>query len=151
MLLRIEEAIFLCCRQSYGASVHSAGLFVPDGACAARSALLHELACLSSGRIAQTVHMQVKFLKADIDTPALEKTVSDNGIASVVRSRTAMQCGWHATAQHTLHPSWPYLHPSTAVQPTFVFIKDGQQRSKVSGADPQQLVKVLDELTQSAT
>ena len=29
--------------------------------------------------------LQVKFLKADIDSEALEKTVMDHGIASVVR------------------------------------------------------------------
>ena len=47
--------------------------------------------------------------------------------------------------QSSLPHAFAHLMACAAAQPTFVFIKDGQ-KSKFSGADPQQLVKVLDEL-----
>ncbi|KAK9901562.1 hypothetical protein WJX75_001924 [Coccomyxa subellipsoidea] len=60
-----------------------------------------------------TLYPQARFLKVDIDEPALERTVTENGIASV---------------------------------PTFVFIKDGQEKAKFSGADVAKLKESLDTL-----
>ncbi len=34
----------------------------------------------------------------------------------------------------------------SCMQPTFVFFKDGQEKGKVSGADPYHLKEMLDEL-----
>ncbi|CAL8468098.1 g7637 [Coccomyxa elongata] len=58
-----------------------------------------------------TLYPQARFLKVDIDEPALERTVMENGIASV---------------------------------PTFVFVKDGQEKAKFSGADVAKLKETLD-------
>ncbi|EIE20695.1 thioredoxin domain-containing protein, partial [Coccomyxa subellipsoidea C-169] len=60
-----------------------------------------------------TLYPQAKFLKVDIDEPELERTVINNGIASV---------------------------------PTFVFIKDGEEKVKFSGADVAKLKESLDKL-----
>jgi hypothetical protein len=43
------------------------------------------------------MHLQVKFLKADIDNEALVKTVMDNAIASVVRRLVCLQAESHAS------------------------------------------------------
>jgi hypothetical protein len=37
-----------------------------------------------------TLYPQARFLKVDIDEPALERTVTENGIASVVRALSKM-------------------------------------------------------------